>query len=61
MTPDTIITVAHNAGFIVSAVYPYVIISLRNRAVSTLEVAQALNIPQSMCQKSGNDVLVQFA
>lgn len=58
MTLETIIHTATAAGFQVDTLYPYVIISLTNRIVSTLEVAVALNIPQAMCQASNGAVLV---
>lgn len=58
MTLELIIETAENAGFIVNAVYPDVIISLKNRAVTTMEVALALNIPQEMCCRNGKSVMI---
>lgn len=58
MDIGTIISNAENAGFIVNAVYPDIIISLKNRAVTTMEVSMALNIPQSMCYRTGKSVMI---
>ncbi len=60
MTLETIITNATTAGFQVDTIYPYVIVSLTNRTVSTLEVSVALNIPQALCQPSSGAVLVRI-
>lgn len=60
MTLEMIIEAAENAGFIVDASYPDVIISLTNRTVSILEVALALNISQSICQSSNGAVLIKL-
>lgn len=60
MTIETLISNAQNAGFQVDTLYPFVIISLTNRAVSILEVATALNVPQSKCSRSGDSVLINL-
>lgn len=60
MTIETLISNAENAGFVVNVLFPYVIISLTNRAVSILEVSYALNVPQSKCSRSGNAVLINL-
>lgn len=60
MTLETLISKAQNAGFQVDTLYPFVIVSLGNRTVSTLEVSYALGIPQSMCQQSGGAVLISL-
>lgn len=56
---ETIMNTLTNAGFIVDAVYPYVIVSLKNRAVNTIEVALVLNVEPSSLLRSGNSVLVK--
>ena len=60
MTLETLISKAQNAGFQVDTLYPFVIISLTNRAVSILEVSFALGISQSICQRSGGSVLISL-
>ena len=60
MTIETLISNAQNAGFQVDTLYPFVIISLTNRAVSILEVSYALNVPQSKCSRSGDAVLINL-
>ncbi len=60
MTIETLIINAQNAGFQVDTLYPYIIISLTNRAVSILEVATALNVSQSKCSRSGGSVLINL-
>ena len=60
MTIETLISNAQSAGFQVNVLYPYIIISLTNRAVSILEVATALNVPQSKCSRSGGSVLINL-
>lgn len=42
ITLDTLITVLTEAGFVVNTLYPYVIVSLENRAVSKMEIAVLL-------------------
>lgn len=60
MTIETLISTAESAGFIVNVLYPYIIISLTNRAVSILEVSYALGVPQSKCSRSGGSVLINL-
>ena len=60
MTLEALMNKAQDAGFQVDAIYPFVIISLTNRPVSILEVATALNISQSMCQRSGSAILIKL-
>lgn len=58
MNIETTITTLTDAGFIVNAIYPYVIVSLTNRAVSTIEVALVLNVEPKSLNRSGDSVLV---
>lgn len=55
---ETLMDTAKDAGFIVDAVYPDVIISLCNRAVTTTEVAFALGIEPDQCYRDGSRVLI---
>lgn len=56
MNLETIITTLTDAGFIVDAVYPYVIVSLKNRPVNTMEVALVLNVEPSTLIRNGRTV-----
>lgn len=60
MILETLIAKAESAGFQVNTLYPFVIISLKNRAISIMEVAYALNVPQSKCSRSGDSVLINL-
>ena len=59
MTLETVIDTLTNAGFIVDALYPFVIVSL-NRPVSIMEVRCALNWANLNYSTSGNSVLIRF-
>ncbi len=51
MTPpfvDEIIERLEDVGFVVKVVYPYVIVSLKSRTISAMEVAEALDIEPAL-------------
>lgn len=49
---------ALNAGFDARVNNNVVIISLSNRSVNTMEVSEALDIPQLVCTRYGDSVVV---
>lgn len=59
MTLETIITKLTNAGFTVDTIYPYIIVSLQNRAISAIEVALVLGVETKSLMSSNGSVLVK--
>lgn len=58
----TIITAAIDAGFAAEDMFSrYVLVSLKNRKPSIMEVAFALNVPQSACTSSCWGVTIDTA
>ncbi len=60
MNLEDTINALTNAGFAVSAIYPYVIVSLKNRPVSILSVQVVLDFAKLDYSRSGNSVLIRF-
>lgn len=60
MDLETTIATLEDAGFIVDAVYPDVIVSLDCRAVNTMEVAFVLDIEPDQCYRNGDSVMIYF-
>lgn len=46
---DEIVDSLEDVGFVVTVQYPYVIVSLQNRPISPMEVAEALDIEPALC------------
>ncbi len=49
---DEIVDALEDVGFVVNVLYPYVIVSLDNHPVSSMDVAMALDIDQEFCTRS---------
>ncbi len=48
-----------NAGFEVNFDYPFVMVSLKNRSITTSEIKMALNYPTNNITRMGDSVLIQ--
>ena len=46
---DEIVDQLEDVGFVVEVLYPYVIVSLKSRKISPMEVAMALDIDPELC------------
>lgn len=46
---DEIVDQLEDVGFVVEVMFPYVIVSLKNRKISPMEVATALDIDPELC------------
>lgn len=60
MNLQELATIARNVGFQAEVTKTDVIVSLKNRAVTTNEVAMAMNIPVQSCKRDGATVRVSF-
>ena len=60
MNLEDTINALSDAGFLVDAIYPYVIVSLKNRPVSILSVQIVLGWAKLDYSRSGNSVLIRF-
>lgn len=58
MNHETAARMLVNAGFIVDFFYPYIIVSLKNRPISTIEVALILGVEPASLLISNGTVLV---
>lgn len=45
---EQVVDALEDVGFVVNVVYPYVIVSLDNRSISPMEVADALDIEPAL-------------
>lgn len=51
---DEIVDQLEDVGFEVEIMYPYVIVSLKNRKIDPMEVATALDIDPTLCVRNLN-------
>jgi len=54
LSVETVVDALEDVSFEVTVLYPYVIVSLKNRKINPLEVALALDIEPSLCVRNLN-------